>query len=105
MLEIREAGVGAFERSERLQQIAAEMRATLPVRITGAGDVMDPERPYRILLADDVEHRVVGDTVEVRRGGAPVETRRRPWLERVLRRIGSRLTGRRLRRSGIVSPS
>lgn len=103
MLAIREARPGAFEGSPRLREIAEAAREATAVRITDAGDVMDPERRYRLLLPGGVEHRVAGDTLEVLRGGRHVETRRRPWLERGLRRVASRWTAARLRRMG-VSP-
>jgi hypothetical protein len=96
-LAIREAEPGAFERSPRLREIAAAYRGSIPVRITDAGDVMNPEKPYRLLLPGGEEHRVTGDVLEVWREGERVETRRRPWLERALRGIGSRATALRLR--------
>jgi len=98
VLAIREASPGSFERSARLREIAAEFREHHPVRITDAGDVMDPEREYRVLLARGEEHRVRGDRVEVWRDGARVEARQRPWLERTLRRAAVWRTSRSLRR-------
>ena len=58
----------------------------MPVRITDAIDVMNPDRPYRVLLADGVEQRVAGETVEVYREGVFESTQRLGWLERWVRR-------------------
>ena len=102
LLAIREARPGVFDSSPRLKEIAERVRQTTPVRVTDAGDVMDPDRPYRLLLADRIEHRVAGDTVEVWRSGERVESLQRSWLERRLRWIGASLTRRRLRRRGIA---
>ncbi len=97
-LAIREARAGAFDRSPRLREIAERHRASMPVRITSASDVMNPERPYRVLLPGGVEHRVEGDWVTVLREGRPPERRRVPWLERGVRRLVLRLQAWRLRR-------
>ena len=43
-LRIREAQPGVYARSARLQEIAAHYRASMPVRISDTGDVLDPER-------------------------------------------------------------
>jgi hypothetical protein len=97
-LEIREARAGAFERSPRLQEIAAEQREALPVRISDADDVMDPDRPFRLLLPGGVEQRVAGDRITTWRDAALVEERRLPWLDRALRRISIALERGRIRR-------
>lgn len=86
-LAIREARPGAFDASPSLQAIAERHRESMPVRITDVGDPLDPDRPFRVLLADGVEQRVAGDRVEVWRGGRRIETRRLPWLERIVRRV------------------
>lgn len=86
-LEIHEAEPGAFERSNRLREIAERHRAALPVRVLDVGDVLDPDRPYRVLLPNGREQRVVGERVQEWRDGEPVEERRLPWLERALRRF------------------
>lgn len=99
-LAIREARPGAFDGSPALQAIAARHRASMPVRITDTGDVADPDRPFRVLLADGVEQRVLGERIEVYRDGVLVESRVLPWLERVVRRIGIGWRGRRLRIGG-----
>jgi Fe-S-cluster containining protein len=86
-LEIREAEVGAFEGSPRLQAIAERYRLTMPVRITDVADVMDEDRPYRLLMPDGEEHHVCGEWTETYRAGELVERRRLFWLERLVRRL------------------
>ena len=100
-LGIREAREGAFDASPRLQAIAERYRSEMPVRITDADDVMDPDRPFRVLLADGVEHHVAGERLEVYRGGRLVESRRQPWAERLARRVSIAWRRRQLRRSGL----
>ncbi len=85
MLFVHEAHRGAYEASPRLQAIAADFRVTLPVRISAAEDVMDPDRPYRVLLPNGEDHLVTGDRITVRRPGAPDQERRMPLLDRSLR--------------------
>ena len=97
-LTIRETRPGAFDASPTLQSIADHYRAQMPVRILGAGGFDDPDRPYRVLLADDVEHRIEGERTEVFRAGEHVESRRLPWAERLARRIGIAWRRRRLAR-------
>ena len=99
-LAIRQAEPGAFERSERLREIAETFRTSLPVRITDVADTLDADRPYRVLLPDGEEHQVGGDRVEIRRGGQAVETRRLPWLERQVRRLVLAFRRRKLARFG-----
>ncbi len=96
-LAIREVRPGIFDESPALQAIAGRYRASMPVRITDTGDVLDPDRPFRVLLADGVEQRVSGERIEVYRRGRLVESRALPWLERVVRRIGIAWHGWRLR--------
>lgn len=96
-LFVHEAEVGSFDASPRLQRIAARFRETVPVRISAAQDVMNADRPYRVLLSDDVEHRVSGDRVVVYRAGARAEVHRLPWIERGLRRVVLALRRRYLR--------
>jgi Fe-S-cluster containining protein len=98
MLEVREAQRGSFDASPRLQELAERQRASLPVRITDADDVMDPDRPFRVLLPGGEEHRVAGERIEVLRPGEPAEVRRLPLLERLVRRVTLRLRSRSLRR-------
>ncbi len=96
-LEIREARPGAFEHSERLHEIAARFRGTIPVRISATDDVMNPDAPFRLLLPDGSEQRVVGDRIETRRDGR-LEIARMPWARRLLRSGLQRWRARRLRR-------
>lgn len=86
-LGIREVRPGAFDESPALQAIAARYREQMPVRITDAQDVMNPDRPFRVLLAEGVEQRLSGDSMEILRDGVLVEQRRLPWAERLGRRL------------------
>jgi hypothetical protein len=86
-LAIREARPGAFDASPALQAIAARHRDSMPVRITDTGDVLDSDRPFRVLLAGGVEQRVAGERIEVLHDGVLVESRRLPWVERVARKV------------------
>lgn len=97
-LVIREASPGAFEASPRLRAIAERYRKTVPVRVSDAHDVWDPDRPFRLLLADGVEQRVAGDRIRVYRDDAFVEERRLPWLDRAWRRAVLAVRALRLRR-------
>lgn len=97
-LAIREASSGAFERSPRLREIAERFRQMMPVRITDSDDVMNPDRPFRVLLADGEEQRVAGDMVTVHRPGVAVEERRLPWIQCRMRRLRARFLLRKLRR-------
>lgn len=89
-LEIREAEPGVFDASERLQEIAAGFRASMPVRIGDTADVLDGERRFRVLLPDGEERHVAGDTTIVRRAGRPDATLRLPFAERWLRNLSLR---------------
>jgi hypothetical protein len=84
-LEIRQARRGAFAASERLQSIAAELGASMPVRISDVADVMNPDAPFEMRLPDGEVHRVAGEWTEVTRPGKPPERRRLPLPERLLR--------------------
>ncbi len=97
MLEVRQARSGSFDASPRLQEIAERQREGVPVRITDTDDVMDPDRPFRVLLPGGEEHRVTGDAIEVHRPGHPVELRRLPLVERLARRALLRVRAWRLR--------
>ncbi|NNL67008.1 MAG: hypothetical protein HKP30_12245 [Myxococcales bacterium] len=97
-LEIHEAVPGAFERSPRLRAIAERHRAAMPVRILDVGDVLDPDRPYRILLPDGREQHVHGEEIRERRDGRELARTRLPWLERMLRRAIVAWRRRRFRR-------
>jgi len=96
-LGIQEARLGAFDASPRLQQIAQMYRETMPVRIVEAGNVTDPDRPFRLLLADGEEQRICGEWIDVYRNGERVAQHRFPWLQRQLRRLGVAIRARRLR--------
>ena len=85
-LAIRVADLGTFDDSPMLQAIAARYRTQMPVRVTDVRDIMNPDRPFRVLLAEDVEHRVEGEWIEVLRAGNLVERRRMSWAERWARR-------------------
>lgn len=97
-LGIREVRRGAFDASPALQAIAARYRDQMPVRISDAEDVMNPDRPFRVLLADGVEHRVTGDRIDVHRDGVLIERRRLPWAERLARRVANTWRNHWLRR-------
>jgi len=98
MLQIREAEAGAFERSARLQEIASGFRAAMPVRISDVASVLDPDRPFRVLLPGGEEQRVAGETLEIWRDGRKLGSRRQPWAERLARRAWLRVRELRLRR-------
>jgi hypothetical protein len=99
-LSIRQTVPGTYDGSPRLQEIANEFRQQMPVRITDVEDVLDPQRPFRILLADGEENIVVGDTVTYLRDGVEIETRKLPWPERLARHIALRWRSFRLRQLG-----
>ena len=86
-LAIRELAAGVFDASPRLKEIADEFRATMPVRITSAEEVMNPDRPYRVLQAGGAEQRIAGEWIASYEDGERVSLRRMPWLERTLRRL------------------
>lgn len=96
LLAVHEARRGTFERSERLREIVEEWRRTLPVRISDADDVLDPDRPFRLLLPGGEEQRVRGDRIVVYRDGRRVGEQRLPWLDRLVRRIVLAVRRRRL---------
>jgi Fe-S-cluster containining protein len=85
-LGIREVRPGEFDRSLALQTIAARFRNQMPVRVTDADDVMNPDRPFRVLLAEGEEQRVRGERIDVFRSGVFIETRVLSWAERLGRK-------------------
>ena len=87
-LAIREIRRGAFDASPALQAIAERYREQMSVRISDTKEVMNPDRPFRVLMASGVEHRVAGEWSEIFRGGAFIERRRLGWAERLARRLG-----------------
>ena len=95
-LEIREAEPGAFARSPRLREIAAEHRRSMPVRISDSADVLDPERRFRVLLPGVEEHSVAGEWTTLVRPGEPERRIRLPRLERWGRRLRLALQRRRV---------
>jgi hypothetical protein len=84
-LEIHEAAPGVFDRSARLQAIAAQFRASMQVRISDVADVLDADRPVRILLPGGDEEIVRGEWTESRRRDGAISIRRLPLLERLVR--------------------
>jgi len=100
---VQEAHPGAFDATPRLAEIAAHYRESMPVRIVEAGNVLDPDRPYRVLLPSGEEQRVRGETIELYRDGARVGELRMGWIERMARRLAVRFRTRRVRRN--IPPS
>ena len=86
-LSIREIRPGAFDASPALQAIADRHRSQMPVRITDTADLENPDRPFRVLLAEGIEQRVEGERIEIFEEGVLKETRTLPWLERLARRL------------------
>jgi hypothetical protein len=86
-LSIQEGSAGAFDGSRRLREIADEHRESMPVRVVPAGNVLDPDRPYRVLVADGGEHRVEGEWVEHYREGRRISRERLSFIERQARRL------------------
>jgi len=96
-LAVREAAPGALDRSERLGAIAGRYRAFMPVHVTDAHDVMNPDAPVRVLLPDGVEQRIEGEWVTTLRSGCPAERRRLSWFQRRVRQLLQWLRAARLR--------
>ena len=86
-LNIRLVDLDRFDDSRMLRQITERYRSQMPVRISDVQDVMNPDRPFRVLLADGVEHRVEGERVEILSGDGLVERKRMPWADRWARRV------------------
>ena len=86
-LAIRVEKRGRFERSPKLRAIAERYRSEMPVRITDAEDVMNPDRPFRVLLPEGVMHHVEGERIDVYHHGVPIEQISLPWAERWARRV------------------
>ena len=95
-LVVHEAAPGRFDASPRLREIAERYRASMPVRVLSNQGVLDPDRPFRVLLPGGEEQRIAGARIEIWRAGACVEERRAPWLLRALRRAGLALLWLRL---------
>lgn len=99
-LSIQEAHPGAYDSSPRLQEIAGKYRESMPVRVVEAGNFLDPDRPFRVLLAGGEEHRVTGEWTVVERPGEPKERRRLTILARLTRRVSIWLRRQRIAGSG-----
>ncbi len=97
-LVVRQARPDALAGSPRLQSIVERHREAMPVELRDVEDVLDGDRPVRVLLPGGVEHLVEGEQLTVLREGRVVEQRRAPWLERWVRRIARAIGGARLRR-------
>jgi hypothetical protein len=97
-LVVRQLDSRALERSERLREIVAETRTSMPVELRDVDDVLDPERPYRVLRPDGRDLEIAGDRLRVYREGRLVEERRAARLERAVRRLLAAVRAWRLRR-------
>jgi hypothetical protein len=97
-LVVRQAEPDAWERSARLCEIADEVLETMPVEVRDVVDVLDPERPYRLLHPDGTEQRIGGAWIEVLEHGRPVSRQRKPWLARRVAWLGARIEAWRLAR-------
>ncbi len=86
-LGIRMRRLEEFDAASKLRAIAERYRSQMPVRISDADDVMNPDRPFRVLLPEGEEHRVFGERSEVYRAGVLVEEKSMPWAERCIRRV------------------
>jgi len=95
-LSIREIRAEAFETSSALQAIAEKHREQMPVRVILHGDPNDPDRPFRVLQAGGLEHRVAGERIEIWRDGEFVAVQSLGWAERLGRKISVWWRGRKL---------
>jgi Fe-S-cluster containining protein len=86
-LGIRMRRLEEFDAASKLRRIAERYRSEMPVRITDVEDVMNPDRPFRVLLPEGEEHRVFGERIEVHRAGVLVEEKVVPWAERWVRTV------------------
>ena len=86
-LGIRMRSIEAFDDSPKLQAIAERYRSEMSIRITDSRDVTNPDRPFRVLLPEGIEHRVFGERIEVYRDGVQTEEKSLPWAERFGRRV------------------
>jgi len=99
VLAIRQSRRDVFDRSPRLREIAAEYRKSMQVRITDVEDVLNADRPFRVLLPDGTEQHVSGDRIATYREGELIEQRRLAWFERSARRLLVKLRQFKLRRA------
>jgi len=100
-LSIRVEGRGDFEKSQPLQAIAERYRNEMPVRVSDAEDVMNPDRPFRVLMPAGVMHHVEGERIDVYQDGVHVERSVLPWAERWARRLSIAWRNHGLHRSSI----
>jgi hypothetical protein len=96
-LRVHEATPGAFAGSERLREVVAGYRESMPVRISDVSRAGDPEAPVRELGPAGTELRIEGEWVVRLAGARELSRRRLPWLERGLRRVALFFRARRLR--------
>ena len=96
-LGIRMRKLDEFDGASKLLAIAERYRSEMPVRLSDADDVMNPDRPFRVLLPEGVEHRIFGERIEVYRAGVLVEEKTLPWAERWGRRVSIWWRNRTLR--------
>ena len=96
-LDIRLKERGQFERSPKLLAIAERYRSEMPVRITDAEDVMNPDRPFQVLLPEGVSHHIEGMRIDVYRDGVLAEQRVLGWADRWARRVSIWWRNQRLR--------
>ena len=86
-LGIRVRRLEEFDAASKLHKIAERYRSQMPVRISDAQDVMNPDRPFRMLLPEGEEQWVLGERIEVYRAGVLVEEKVLPWAERSVRKV------------------
>ncbi len=86
-LGIRMRSIEAFDDSPKLQAIAERYRSEMSIRITDSRDVTNPDRPFRVLLPEGLEHRVFGERIEVYQDGVQSDEKILPWAERLGRKI------------------
>lgn len=96
-LRVHEASPGVYERSERLREIVARHRDSMPVRVSDVSRAGEPGAPVRELGPGGSELRIEGGWLVRLEGTREVERRRLPWLERGLRRLALAWRARRLR--------
>jgi hypothetical protein len=77
----------AFDGAPKLQAIAERYRSEMPIRLTDSRDVTNPDRPFRVLLPEGIEHRVDGEKITVYRNGVQMEEKNLPWAERLGRKV------------------
>jgi hypothetical protein len=86
-MAIVEAEPGALAASPRLRAIAAAHRDSVDVRVTDTRDVLDPDRPVRVLQAGGRELVLEGERVRTFESGRLASDARLPFIERMARRL------------------